>query len=160
LLSKLPDDTTQLLIDVCSGVGDLSSATLSSAVAAGANAITNGNSSHSRSPTSVSGIPYLSLLNYNRASVGDPGTTTHPKATAPDESVATEKPPDESVDGQLDTAEITTVSANELARPPRLSIPRPSQYFAHFVDHRTHFIRFLEAVANNRWGQRVQIDQG
>ena len=63
LLSKLPDDTTQLLIDVCSGVGDLSNAALA------------------------------------------------------------------------------------------------SQYFAQFVDHRAHFIRFLEAVANNRWGQRVQIDQ-
>lgn len=138
-------------------MGDLSSAALSSTAAAGANAIANDISSHSRSPTSVSGIPYLSLLNYNRASGGDPGTTTHPKATAPDESVVTEKPSDGSVDGQLDTTEATTVSANELAR---ISIPRPSQYFAHFVDHRTHFIRFLEAVANNRWGQRVQIDQG
>ena len=28
-------------------------------------------------------------------------------------------------------------------------------YFAHFVDHPTHFVSFLEAVALRRWGQSV-----
>lgn len=49
--------------------------------------------------------------------------------------------------------------SDTITAAPRTQIPRPSLYFAHFVDHRTHFIRFLEAVADHRWGQRITLDQ-
>jgi hypothetical protein len=46
LLSKMPDDTTQLLIDICSGVGDLNSADLRSAGATEMAEATNGSTAH------------------------------------------------------------------------------------------------------------------
>jgi hypothetical protein len=158
LLFKLPDDTTQLLIDVCSGVGDLTSAALPSAHTPATAGATDGNRSHSRSPTSGSGIPYLSLLNYNKATTVDPGTTEQVTSTAQDVSAVTKKSSSGALKG-LGTDDGTAESVDDFIRPSRISTPRPSQYFAHFVDHRTHFIRFLEAVANNRWGQRVQIEK-
>ena len=39
--------------------------------------------------------------------------------------------------------------------PPLIKRPSPRLYFAHFVDHPTLFVRFLEAVALRRWGQSV-----
>ena len=50
LLSKLPDDTTQLL-DVYSGVGNLSSAALSSTAAASANESVGGQLDTAEAPT-------------------------------------------------------------------------------------------------------------
>jgi len=40
------------------------------------------------------------------------------------------------------------------AAPPKL--PSPRLFFAHFVDHTAHFIRFLEEVASRRWGQSLE----
>ncbi|KAF8306968.1 hypothetical protein DL93DRAFT_2178260 [Clavulina sp. PMI_390] len=179
LLSKLPDETTSLLIDVCSGVRDLVASSYGingqppSAVVNGKNGVTNG-SGHSRSPTAGtgSGIPYLSLLNYNRAGGADsPTASPNPNATSsPDEMneapapwtvpkdervVVSEKQSTPSLHGRSDSFDAATVRTATIIAP-RHPIPRPSQYFAHFVDHRTHFIRFLEAVAQNRWGQRIQ----
>jgi len=35
--------------------------------------------------------------------------------------------------------------------------PSPRAYFVHFVDHPEHFVRFLEAVALARWGQKIEV---
>ncbi|KAG8882014.1 hypothetical protein FRB97_008788 [Tulasnella sp. 331] len=87
MLSRLPDETTELLIDLCSGTGF--------------------------------------------------GTAI---STPPDRPSSPSKP------------------SNRDAS--YLSIPSPRQYFAHFVDHLEHFQRFLEAVALNRWGQKVVAGGG
>lgn len=98
-----------------------------------------------------SGIPYLNLLALNRGNGGDAPKTEEPgsideKPSDTQAAVVKEKHSDES---------IHSVEAGT-STPPR--IPRPSQYFAHFVDHRSYFIRFLEAVAENRWSQSVRPD--
>ena len=43
---------------------------------------------------------------------------------------------------------------------PAIKRPSPQLYFAHFVDHPTHFVEFLEAVALRRWGQSVDETLG
>ena len=85
------------------------------------------------------------------------GTTEQVPPTAQDEPTVTVGPSNGAFKG-LGTSEGAAELTDDFVRPSRKPVPRPSQYFAHFVDHRTHFIRFLEAVANNRWGQRVEID--
>lgn len=34
--------------------------------------------------------------------------------------------------------------------------PSPTLFFAHFVDHPVYFVRFLETVAQRRWGQSLE----
>jgi hypothetical protein len=38
---------------------------------------------------------------------------------------------------------------------PSYTPPSPRQYFAHFVDHHEHFIKFLELVAATLWSQTI-----
>jgi hypothetical protein len=57
-------------------------------------------------------------------------------------------------------ASVAVSSANyHLLPQSSYSPPRPSQFFAHFVDHRSHFIQFLEAIAERRWGQVIPLDR-
>lgn len=154
LLSKLPDETTQLLVDVCSGVKELDGSPAGPALAS--------TGAHARSPTANSGLPYLSLLNLNRTNAVQPAAdeTTSPDEKAPDGAASAEKVQGGLAHTRSDSVDTTAgVDSSILQAQQRQRIPRPSQYFAHFVDHRAHFIRFLEAVANNRWGQRVPPDQ-
>ncbi len=63
----------------------------------------------------------------------------------PDGSRTSNSPP-----GTPTTATPAKARANSIKRPsPRL-------YFAHFVDHTEHFVRFLETVARKRWGQALE----
>jgi hypothetical protein len=99
MLENLPDETTQLFIDLCTISGTLI--------------------------MEVEG----SILNDSRSAT--------PPATP---SVAT----------------LSAVKAHPAAPARKLS---PRLYFAHFVDHLTHFVKFLETVALRRWGQSVD-EQG
>jgi len=38
--------------------------------------------------------------------------------------------------------------------------PASKRYFAHFLEHEAHFVRFLEAVALNRYGQTLDMANG
>ncbi|KAF5367569.1 hypothetical protein D9758_003794 [Tetrapyrgos nigripes] len=158
LLANLPEDTTQLLIDLC---------TISEAPV-------EVEGETPESPSKPSG-GYLSYLNINRNSIVAQTTTSSETATIPAPSIHTVRPGDtastrnsvhegrigdvngsnhDSVTGTPRTASPPPVGPLQVsARPVKRLSPRV--YFAHFVDHMEQFVVFLETVAARRWGQSV-----
>lgn len=131
MLQREPEATTQLLIDLCSG-----------------------NLGRERPPSALEGLEsqsetksgpaYLSYLGYNRVSNVFSGDAGEGKGPAPVENR-------ESMVSRSSTVD---------AGPPAYDPPSPRLYFAHFIDHPIEFIAFLEAVAENRWGQVVGSRDG
>ncbi|KIM33614.1 hypothetical protein M408DRAFT_310067 [Serendipita vermifera MAFF 305830] len=168
LLEKLPEETTQLLVDICTGSGfapqtaekEDADAEAKAAQAAAAAAGTGGPS-------------YLSYLAYPRSNTLGPGTDA--ASTAPSTIKEKEKsnpssgPPEPAHKKRASTAKPASVYSGSRGSSPgprdaangtgRLKLeprkPSPRAYFVHFVDHPEHFVRFLEAVASARWGQKV-----
>lgn len=150
LLANLPDETTRLLIDLCTGVDsrlDEEEETSPSAIKAPA-------------PS------YLSYLALKRDSVLPPS----PESTiAPTPSVRTARPGDSSsrrgsVHGRSQSQSSMRPSsppqtAQKPSLPPSVKRISPRLYFAHFVDHMDQFVVFLETVALRRWGQTVDPEQ-
>ncbi|KAG2351149.1 hypothetical protein BDR07DRAFT_1476106 [Suillus spraguei] len=103
MLDNLPEETTQLLIDLCTISGPL---TVPEA---------EDTTPQQSSTPAVSAPSYLSYL----------ALSVHPrrKTNAP--------------------------------TPSKEKRPSPTLYFAHFVDHPSYFVRFLESVAARRWGQSL-----
>ena len=158
MLSKLPQETTQLLVEVCSGTSpDLTSPKDSPESING----TSGAVAHSRGPSAA--IPYLSYLTYNRS-----GNTESPNPNS-DQVPASPVPPNIVESSQVSREPTTAEQSTHLesavsstptitSKPAPVKRPAPSQYFAHFVHHPQYFIQFLEAVAFNRWRQRVDLE--
>ncbi|KAL1686960.1 hypothetical protein GGG16DRAFT_63250 [Schizophyllum commune] len=150
LLANLPDETTKLLIDLCTGID------------------TRLDDTEENSPSSIKAPApsYLSYLALKRDSVLPPS----PESTvAPTPSVKTARPGDSfsrqgSYHGRSQSQASTRTSTPPPA-PPKPSLPpsvkriSPRLYFAHFVDHMEQFVVFLETVALRRWGQTVDPDQ-
>lgn len=190
LLEKLPEETTQLLIDICTGSGFVTQ-TVAEPQAQDQGAKNQG---------AASGPSYLSYLAYNRrdTSGGGDGASTG-AGTAKDGSTGAadnDRDPAAAVVAasvtagiapavagasafepghrkRQSTARASVYSGSRAPSPPitatllpgakfKIPIRRPSPraYFAHFVDHPDHFVRFLEAIAWSRWGQKVDVQQG
>ncbi|KAJ6501655.1 hypothetical protein C8R47DRAFT_1253435 [Mycena vitilis] len=153
MLDSLPEETTQLLIDLCTSSGPLleleegmppnTAESTKALFSAGAN-----------------GPSYLSYLALNRNSIVDApppspsiktvkGGDTASRRDSVHESRSSTPPQTPSV---LPPAQHKRPPA-PLKPPPKLLSPRI--YFAHFVDHMDQFIVFLETVAQRRWGQSV-----
>ncbi|KAI0771073.1 hypothetical protein BD413DRAFT_663912 [Trametes elegans] len=150
MLDNLPEETTDLLIDICTSLAPLP---------------VEADEPEAAPAKQASGGPsYLSYLALNRASTTStpsptdqtPTATAHTNGTKGQDALVrreserdrsrTSTPPP----GTQTTAAPATTRANSVKRPsPRL-------YFAHFVDHPNHFVRFLETVARRRWGQTVE----
>lgn len=116
MLANLPDETTQVLIELCSGTGF---------------AAIPDTEDRPASPVPVPG---------DRTPSGHQRQPTLRRSYHDGESSRASSPPNQ------------TVYANR--RPPRRR-PSPRQYFAHFVNHVDHFVRFLEELAQLRWGQKL-----
>ncbi|KIK69043.1 hypothetical protein GYMLUDRAFT_35082 [Collybiopsis luxurians FD-317 M1] len=164
LLNNLPEETTELLIDLCT--------------TSGTTADVLGNAGE-ETPISVvpkstaGGASYLSYLNLNRNSIV--GQTSSDTATIAAQSVKTVRVGDaddstikrHDSDGFPSTPRDSTPPPTALstigiaptsARPPKVQPVKrmsPRLYFAHFVDHMEQFVVFLETVALRRWGQSV-----
>ncbi|KAI0086320.1 hypothetical protein BDY19DRAFT_894941 [Irpex rosettiformis] len=153
LLENLPDETTSLLIDLCTSLSPLSTADDEESQPLPAR------------QASTSGPSYLSYLALNRAG---PATEAVPPSSASTTTTVkpTEKP---------SRRETSAVSASGTDTPPTLpsrsstptlgrsksnTVKRPSPkiYFAHFIDHQDQFLKFLETVAARRWGQSLAND--
>ncbi|TFK46662.1 hypothetical protein OE88DRAFT_880671 [Heliocybe sulcata] len=152
MLESLPDETTQLLIDLCTSTGSLSADSEEQPASA-------------RQSSPNTGASYLSYLALNRTTAAPAtvssdtaGTTTPPASTIR----AREQPSRRDsavVDGS--DSRTSTPGPERAATLPRLTLPAPVKrpsprlYFAHFVDHLDNFVIFLETVALKRWGQTV-----
>ncbi|TDL21592.1 hypothetical protein BD410DRAFT_789710 [Rickenella mellea] len=142
MLANLPDETTQLLIDICTG----------------SNPITINPEALPAPQTKSSNTPsYLSYLALNRGSTSEPPVPPTP-------STITAKPPDSPSPGpkRMSVAESPSNETPVATTPaptikPRVEKrPSPRLYFANFVDNMEKFVVFLEAVALRRWGQTVE----
>ncbi|KAG1721987.1 uncharacterized protein EDB91DRAFT_1175471 [Suillus paluster] len=123
MLDNLPEETTQLLIDLCTVSGPLAVSEVE-------------DTTSQQSSTPANAPSYLSYLALSRV-------------PAPEDKVEESKADEE---GEPAEPQMTQPSA-----PPPLKEKRPSPtlYFAHFVDHPSYFVRFLESVAARRWGQSL-----
>ncbi|KAG2041346.1 hypothetical protein BDR03DRAFT_1007183 [Suillus americanus] len=123
MLDNLPEETTQLLIDLCTVSGPL---TIPEAE----------DTTPQQSSTPANAPSYLSYLALSRA-------------PAPEDKVEESK-----ADEEEDLTEPQTTQPG-VPTPSQEKRPSPTLYFAHFVDHPSYFVRFLENVAARRWGQSL-----
>jgi hypothetical protein len=160
MLNSLPEETTQLLIDLCTSTGPL---------------IPEPEEITPKSPAAAvpSGPSYLSYLALNRNSVVAPTNLETATVTPPSPSVKTVKADSASRRGSVHggvsisgtitppTTDVPPSKSNALLPPPKSPSPTPHHrlspklYFPHFVDNVDQFLVFLETVAIRRWNQSV-----
>ena len=138
MLANLPDETTQLLIDIC--VGNLLP------------------SSESEDVTKKQSTPTSSYLSYLALSRATPTASE----SSPSSPTNTSKQVDELHISPRRTGSVHDMPRTSSPAPPTITTkpkpekrPSPRQYFSHFVDNAEKFVVFLEAVALRRWGQSV-----
>ena len=169
MLQHLPQETTQLLIDLCtvSGPLEVPSPVLESTV--------------SEIKPAAPVPTYLSYLAMNRgataATVVSSDTANPPspsiKTVRADSrregsvyqetvsgSIGRKTPPYPQRSGSVPIPGAPPTSAGlpsaaTVPPPPKHKVLSPRMYFAHFVDHLEQFVVFLESVAKRRWDQSV-----
>ncbi|KAG8932101.1 hypothetical protein FRC02_001657 [Tulasnella sp. 418] len=167
MLISLPDEMTQMLIDLCSG------ASLSPPQPPP----NQENAPPSPTKGGSGGSLYFPYLTYNRGNATEPAansSVTGPPALPSEPLPQSSQQQQQQQSGHQRTAsnarrshhDVVTSSAppspppGQTRRGPLKRRPSPRQYFAHFVDHLNHFSMFLEAVAWNRWGQQIELEDG
>ncbi|KXN91462.1 hypothetical protein AN958_00724, partial [Leucoagaricus sp. SymC.cos] len=168
MLHSLPEETTQLLIDLCTSTGSLVEHERSTTPVPRSTTATP-------APGSSGGPSYLSYLALNRT---QPTTSITSDVSPPSPSIKTVRqesasisaptagtitPPatsshqhQQEVPPTLAAQQVQSQAPHPQPQPPKL--PSPRVYFAHFVDHMEQFVVFLETVALRRYGQSV--DEG
>ncbi|KAE9408738.1 hypothetical protein BT96DRAFT_970615 [Gymnopus androsaceus JB14] len=163
LLSNLPEETTELLIDLCTITGTTVEIIDNTGEETPISAV---------SKSTAGGASYLSYLNLNRNSIV--GQTSSDTATIAAPSVKTVRVGDAD---DITIKRSSSLNSNGAVSTPRVPSPPPYRsinngppkvqpvkrlsprlYFAHFVDHMEQFVVFLETVALRRWGQSVDED--
>ncbi|GBE90218.1 hypothetical protein SCP_1900670 [Sparassis crispa] len=153
MLDSLPEETTQLLMDICTSLAPLSIEAEEQ------------QSPATRQP-SAAAPSYLSYLAINRGAPSASSETAVPSSA----SMTTVRPgdpiPPSRRDSLHDVSRVSTpppgtptTATPAKARATSVKRPSPKLYFAHFVDHRDHFVRFLETVALRRWGQSTDAPE-
>jgi hypothetical protein len=145
LLTNLPDETTQLLIELCTGATNVPRPASS----------TEGANGHPGAGGSY--LDYLtnpaSAILTGKAFTGA-GATVAPTVTASNAETSAQVGPQHTpTASRSDTPALGALQTSSATQEKR---PTPRLFFAHFVDHPEQFVRFLEAVALYRWGQAVQ----
>ncbi|CDS01005.1 related to PEP5-vacuolar biogenesis protein [Sporisorium scitamineum] len=192
LLSELPDETTELLIELCSGAfrpdpdaaqkvfgmqraeSDAKKPPIKSAAAAylsylqvggfGKTQATSGNASAgdsagggggSRAGTGAN-TPAQRNSTAEPYSIGGGDGGNSKNGTRPSSTVRVGGEVD--ADTSVAEADASGAGVEESDKMEAYSVPSPRTYFAHFIQHPRHFVRFLETVALARWGQVVDMD--
>ena len=176
MLQSLPEETTQLLIDLCTTTGPLVPDEADAAVTI----------SPTATKPAAPAPSYLSYLALNRG-VTVPTTVSSETATPPSPSIKTVRADNASTrrEPSIITQDVggAAASGSRSSTPPattpiRASVIRertpglssgapilaappvrklsPRIYFPHFVDHMEQFVIFLETVAMRRWRQSVE----
>jgi hypothetical protein len=171
LLENLPEETTQLLIDICTGSGFEEDASDEKA-----------ENDTIKNSGGAGGPSYLSYLAYNRNTAAVGGDTASITASTIKEkdkdkgketaavAVSTSAPDVQRGHRKRDSMAVNSNYSGSRGPSPPPAIPAKSKppapkqspriYFVHFIDHPEHFVRFLEAVAFSRWGQRIDLAAG
>ncbi|KAK9896216.1 hypothetical protein P389DRAFT_76246 [Cystobasidium minutum MCA 4210] len=146
LLANLPEDTTDLLIDLCCGTLDrpIKSETIPEQDLTG-------------KPTKSS---YLSYLALNKSASPAPA-----RSQSVDRSAAASPAPTGEArikrDRQASTLTVTDgdskkASDADVSSPRKEPLPEIRQFFVHFIDRPAQFIRFLETLAERRWSDESE----
>jgi hypothetical protein len=137
MLEALPEETTQLLIDICTNPALLTAAP----------------EEEELSPTAAArGPSYLSYLNLGRGSIS---------VSAPASELGADGVSPPSRRGSThDGSRAPSPPPGPPPAPAPLKRPSPRLYFANFVGHRAAFVMFLETVARRRWGQTLDVGVG
>ncbi|KAI0271206.1 hypothetical protein BGY98DRAFT_1126715 [Russula aff. rugulosa BPL654] len=151
MVAALPDETTQLLIEICTGTDPLVSEPDSLPMPSKP---TGGGSYLSylalRGPTTTS-APAPAPAPATPISIDPPVSSGASIRTARPTERAPRREP--TLDGSRGPSPPSTLLA--ALAPPQVRRPSPRLYFANFVGHREHLLVFLEAVALRRWGQSI-----
>ena len=146
MVAALPDETTQLLIEICTGIDPLVSEpdTLPTP---------------SKPTAGGSYLSYLALRGpapalappspVSASATDPPGSSSASARTARQSDRGPRREP--TIDGSRPPSPPLTVRAVPLP----IKRPSPRLYFANFIGHREHLVVFLEAVALRRWGQSI-----
>ena len=150
MLQNLPQETTELLIDICTSNSLL---TIDDA-----DEVVEDPGLPSAGRQQGFGPSYLSYLALNRRpatnETATTGTGTTVTARGRREGTTVEDPAESTP--PIAAFALPGDTAVTIQTPkPREPVKRPSPklYFAHFVDHMEQFVIFLETVALRRWGQ-------
>lgn len=189
MLHSLPEETTQLLIDLCTmTTGSLKSESLEEAVTP--TTAKRQSTTNSATSTTAGGASYLSYLALNRGGqnqILDQTNTTQPPSpstktihadgpfasgrstpVAPATPTATTTKGGGSQRAQTPTTQPQTTQSPSTPQPQSqrtqavapVRLPSPRVCFAHFVDHMEQFVVFLETVALRRYGQSLEEGGG
>ncbi|SCV67136.1 BQ2448_5782 [Microbotryum intermedium] len=153
LLGKEPRKTTEILIDLCCG-------TLKNG-GRGSGGEEPKNGLAGKEEKESGGKSYLSYLAYGTsAEPGPPPPATATTSKSNGSRIregSSAAPTGTSSTSRPDNAASTSIdpSSTPHAMESTAALPAPRQFFAHFVDHTTEFIRFLETVAERRYGRKL-----
>ncbi|EJU05949.1 hypothetical protein DACRYDRAFT_92166 [Dacryopinax primogenitus] len=146
LLSNLPDQTTQLLIELCTGAVNVPQPTSSPELT---NGQTGGGASYLSYITNNPAGAILTGLAFSNATPAVAPTITVSQAETAARVGQTQTP----TASRPETPPVGAIQTSAVTQEKR---PSPRLFFAHFVGHTQQFVRFLEAVALYRWGQSVE----
>ena len=180
MLKHEPEATTTLLIDHCCGrLPSIGQASQSNGAASNGVAANDSGADAAPPAAHASSPAYLNVFNSSlqlgRTAVeaaaaataavlpGGLSSTAAPVESGTNGSVpltAKEKrkqtaAPMVAAESASSLAELASTSSQPAAPPP----PSPRPFFAHFVNHPTEFLRFLEAVALERWNQKIDLSR-
>ncbi|KAG9123180.1 hypothetical protein FRC07_000144 [Ceratobasidium sp. 392] len=139
LLEHLPDQTTNLLVELCSGTLQAPKLSLKVDIEGALNPPTG--------PRTGLEPPASAISNREREKEKDKGKDL--KGLSPNSL----SQPYSQTSSTMTSVAPTPARAPSPPPPPAPPSPRP--FFAHFVAHPKQFVLFLETVAERRWGQKV-----
>ncbi|KAJ9113918.1 hypothetical protein QFC19_000113 [Naganishia cerealis] len=147
LLRNRPKETTDVLIDLCSG----NFLNKQKAIASDATEKKRDQMNSESQAQSSSGPNYLSYLGYEKVtgvfSSAVPATSNIGDKALPATTVSSTDVPSVKLDDQP-----TLFVEKESSI---YDIPSPRQFFAHFISSPSDFVRFLESIAAERWHQTI-----
>lgn len=157
LVAALPDETTQLLIEICTGTGLLVSEpdtlpTPSKPTAGGSylSYLALRGPAPAAAPVSPVSVSATATTATAAATITDP-----PVSSGASTRTARQTDRGSRRETTYDGSRAPSPPSTVRAAPPPIKRPSPRLYFANFVGHREHLVVFLEAVALRRWGQSL-----
>ena len=151
MVAALPDETTQLLIEICTGTDPLVSEADSLPTPSkptGGGSYLSYLALRGPAPTAAPASPVS--VSAAAATVTDP-----PISSGASSRTARQNDRVSRREATHDGSRAPSPPSTVRAAPPPIKRPSPRLYFANFVGHREHLVVFLEAVALRRWGQSL-----
>ncbi|UZJ57453.1 hypothetical protein CBS101457_006773 [Exobasidium rhododendri] len=143
MLDTIPRQTTDLLIELCSGAFQ----PVITAKGAGIDASKIGQNKSA----AAAYLSYLQVGGFGKSAVG----AGEAEKSGPSTVTSMNRDEAEAQNGNGTDQTVPTLADDDATA---YSVPLPRLYFAHFISHPREFERFLETVALARWDQSIEED--